>query len=102
MTVKASTSISLAAAEGHEKIVQLLLEANQLTGPVAEKWITTIKLKQAVAEGNEMFVRELLKRGADMCITNLLGGNLLHEASEQGHIAMVSLLLGLGVDIEAT
>ncbi|KAH0372123.1 purine and uridine phosphorylase, partial [Aureobasidium melanogenum] len=82
-----------ASREGHDTIVQLLLErganANAKNGAV---------LRIAAAGGHDMIVRLLLDWGTD---ANARHGAALRYASECGHDKVLQLLLDRGADVNA-
>jgi ankyrin repeat protein len=91
------TALQAAAAGGHEKIVQLLLEhganVNTVTG-----WYTTA-LKAAAATAHETIVQLLLEHGADVNTISGFFGTVLQAAAKGGHEKIVRILLERGADV---
>ncbi|KAH7176285.1 hypothetical protein EDB81DRAFT_897484 [Dactylonectria macrodidyma] len=91
--------LSYAAGEGHEAVVQLLLDRGADIEAADEMGSTP--LHWAAANGNEAVVRLLLDRGADIEAADEMDSTPLHRAAANGHEAVVRLLLDGGADTEA-
>jgi ankyrin repeat protein len=99
MDYRNPTPLSLAAAQGHEAIVKLLLE-NGAEIEAKDKYGQTA-LSQACRGGHEAVIKLLLKNEADIEAKDKYGQTPLSQTAEEGHEAIVKLLLEKGVDIEA-
>ncbi|RTE69552.1 hypothetical protein BHE90_016067 [Fusarium euwallaceae] len=93
------TPLWMAAANGHEAIVRLLLDRGAHTEAADGPGRTP--LSRAAANGHEAIVRLLLDRGAHTEAADIDGGTPLWHAAGNGHEAIVRLLLDRGADIEA-
>lgn len=92
------TSLIWAATNGHEAVVQLLLEKGaDFEAKAAYEWNA---LMWAAANGHEAVVRLLREKGATVK-TKGEDGTALSEAARAGHEAVVQLLLEKGADVEA-
>ncbi|KAJ0108232.1 hypothetical protein J7T55_000197 [Diaporthe amygdali] len=94
------TPLFVAAEQGHEDVVRLLLE----NGASADATVNddgNIPLKIASSRGHLSIVRMLIQHNA-----NVNGGdaysNALSEASRMGHDEIVRMLLDNGADVDAT
>lgn len=89
------TALDIAISQGHENIVQRLLDRGARTEPEPKlligphKWRSPIPTACKVGNGN--IVRMLLDHGADISWVN--SNNGLHRAAENGHHSVVKLLL---------
>jgi ankyrin repeat protein len=92
-------ALSYAAQEGHEAVVQLLVnrganvDANDKDGRTA--------LHEAASKGNEAMARLLLKYRADVNAKDKDGCTALHEAVSREYVPIVRLLLDYGADVNA-
>ncbi|KAJ4175643.1 hypothetical protein NW767_015719 [Fusarium falciforme] len=93
------TPLWIAAAQGHEAVVGLLLDRGAHI-EAANRWGST-SLSWAAEKGHEAVVRLLLDRGADIEAADKEGWTPLWWATEKGHEAVVRLLLDRAADIEA-
>ena len=94
------TPLSWAVEYGHEAVVKLLVERDDVEVNSENDDGDTL-LSQAAENGNETMVLLLLDRGAD---PNLQGRNrttALQAAAARGHETIVRLLLNEGADINA-
>jgi TonB family protein len=92
------TPLVAAAREGHESIVQLLLDAG--VGPDDRVDGGTTPLMAAAKQDDPGVVALLLKAGARPNSANKEGMTALHFAAERNHGAIVSLLLDHGADTQ--
>lgn len=91
---KFSFAMRVAAAAGHQKIVQMLLDVDRHVGDWQWPWKTA--LHEAAKYGHINVVRLLLDSGDDST-----RGEALYAASEEGQIEMVQLLLASEADANA-
>ncbi|MGN0821159.1 MAG: ankyrin repeat domain-containing protein [Akkermansia sp.] len=95
-----NTPLILAAYEGHEAVVRLLLEKG--ANIEAKNKLHNTPLILAAWEGHEAAVRLLLEKGANIEATqNETGNTPLIWAAAKGRESVVQLLLDEGADIEA-
>ena len=85
----------MAAQEGHETMVQLLLDRGAHMNHAMSSGSTPLFI--ASAYGHEAVVRLLLDRGADINQAGLFGGPL-HCAAYKGYPSVIELLLRHGTD----
>ncbi len=99
---KAEISVlHIAARDGNEQIVRLLLEAGAV--PSAKDPDTGVTpLHRAAERGHEGVVMQLLEAGANMEAKAFNGATPLHEAARGCHWDVVRGLLEFGADAEAT
>lgn len=89
-------ALALAAREGHQEVVQLLLEAKAHTETPAMNGETA--LHGAAETGHHEVVRQLLTAKAHIGATMNSEATALHVAAVNGHLAVVQLLLDFGGD----
>ncbi|KNG80357.1 hypothetical protein ANOM_011314 [Aspergillus nomiae NRRL 13137] len=96
-------SLTLAAKNGHEGVVKLLLQREIDSQPLLrfsdfsyDKSMTV--LSYAAQIGNEAAVQLLLERGADIEFASCNTPSALSIAASMGHEAVVKLLLDMGAD----
>ncbi|KAK7905423.1 hypothetical protein LTR67_000145 [Exophiala xenobiotica] len=96
------TALIWASDFGHEKVVQILLNAGADVNAQAQgvRYGNSNALSAASARGNEKVVQILVDRGADV---NALGyhGTALSAASAWGYEKIVQMLLDRGADVNA-
>lgn len=93
--VEARTGLSaldVAASQGHDEIVRLLLDAGATMG---------CALHSALCGGEVATAELLLERGADVRAVNVRGRTPLHYAVRASSSALVARLLAAGADVEA-
>lgn len=91
------TALLLAADGGHEKVVALLLQADEAVNKADENGETA--LHQAAGKGHEKLVELLLRTGADVDKASKNGWTALHGAAGGRHEKIVELLLQAGADV---
>ncbi|GLA05528.1 hypothetical protein AnigIFM60653_006020 [Aspergillus niger] len=92
------TPLSLAAENGQEDIVQMLLERGASIETKSSKYQTPLSL--AAANGHERIVQMLLKRGASIETKSSKYQTPLSLAAENGHEKIVQMLLERGASVE--
>ncbi|KAK3934350.1 hypothetical protein QBC46DRAFT_359079 [Diplogelasinospora grovesii] len=93
------TLLLWAAKNGHEAVVQQLLEKG--ADVEAKDNYSRTPLSYAAAAGHEAVVQRLLEKGADVKVKDKVGRTPLLWAAEGGHDAVVQRLLEKGADVEA-
>ncbi|EPE36656.1 Ankyrin repeat-containing protein [Glarea lozoyensis ATCC 20868] len=91
-------ALCLAAEEGHELTVQMLIDNGAKVN--AQDALGSTALDFAAPSGHEKTMRVLLQNGADVRSRDIYGNSILHLAVN--HKALVQLLLKYKVDIDAT
>lgn len=96
----ANQAVFLAAKQGHEAVLQVLLACGvDINGKDFDGWTP---LTQAAASGDEVMAKLLLEKGADIEATDTeYGWTPLSWALIKGKEAVLKLLLEKGADIEA-
>lgn len=98
-TYAGRTALHLAAQEGRESLVQLLLRRNvDLDARDVDK-MTPLFL--ATAGGHQSCVETLLKSGADARGVDMRELGVLHLAAREGHSSLFPLLIAKGGELEA-
>ncbi|CAH0044839.1 unnamed protein product [Clonostachys solani] len=90
-------SLPCAAANGHQTIVQFLLEKDANIEAYTSSGDTALCL--AAANGHGAVTKLLIAKGAHIETQNNIGNRALHLASQGGHETVVKLLLEHGADI---
>lgn len=95
-----TTPLLLAAQNGHERVVRLLLATKQVDPDFKDQIYQMTPLSWAAAKGYTAVVRLLLAtEGVDPDSKNRVGRTPLSHAAENGHVEVVKLLLARdGVD----
>jgi Ankyrin repeats (3 copies)/Ankyrin repeats (many copies)/Ankyrin repeat len=93
------TALSMAALQGHEVVVRLLVDRGADIHAKDHGGWTALHL--AAEGGHEAVVRLLVDGGADIHAKDHGGWTALHQAAWGGHEAVVRLLADGGVDIHA-
>lgn len=97
-TSSGNTALYIAALEGYEEIVQVLLENH--ANPHANVSYGETALHVASKQGHVAILRLLLATGADITLGNSVSGNTpLHEAVENGRLESVRFLIDKGAEI---
>jgi ankyrin repeat protein len=92
--------IRLAAFNGHEVILRMILDA-ELVDLEAQDQNGQTALMWAAEQGHEKVVPVLLDKGADVNAQNRFLDTALYMASEKGHGKVVQILLDKGADMNA-
>ncbi|OQE93683.1 hypothetical protein PENNAL_c0005G05905 [Penicillium nalgiovense] len=92
------TSLFLAAEQGHERAVQLLLEAN--TDLMTSDIKGQSALHASARGGSEQVARLLLMQGLSPHLSDRYGDTPLLEAARWGHFNLVKLFLDSGLDFD--
>jgi len=98
---KGSTALMIAALDGHESIVRLLIEAGgDVTDEIPDDngWTA---LMCAAYDGHESIVRLLIEGGSDVMGRDDNGWTVLMIAAQDGHESTVRLLIEAGSDVNA-
>ena len=90
------TALYAASRAGHTQILQMLLDQGSIDANYLPRY-----LRLACLGGHVSTVRILLERGADANARDPVYGNALEEASFAGHDEIVQLLLDCGADVNA-
>ena len=99
LNAASTTPLHIAAQQGHEAVVRLLLGRGASIDATDQEHRTA--LHTAAQQGHEAVARLLLGHGASIDATDHESRTPLHTAAQQGHEAMVRLLLDRGASIAA-
>ncbi|KAK7219748.1 hypothetical protein V2G26_007751 [Clonostachys chloroleuca] len=99
MDRRGRTALYFGSQEGHETIVQLLVEKGADINAQGGEYGNA--LQAASQEGHETIVQLLVEKGADINAQGGVYGNALQAASQGGHETIVQLLVEKGADINA-
>lgn len=91
------TMLSIAAEDGNNNIVKLLLDKGAGINALSKNGWTA--LKRAADSGHVETVKLLLDSRADITIKDVHRMTAFHNAAENGHIEVLKLLLTYGADI---
>ncbi|WYZ44174.1 hypothetical protein EsH8_VII_000610 [Colletotrichum jinshuiense] len=91
--------LQVACFEGHEKLVQMLLDKGADVNPAGGLYDNP--LQTASLRGHEKIVQMLLDKGADVNAQGGRYGNALQAALLRGHEKIVQILLNKGVNVNA-
>lgn len=89
--ITGKTPLMSASMNGHDKIVQLLINAGAIINLINDNGFTPINA--AAGEGHTETVRVLLEAGADINIPNIYGCTPLNSAASENHHSIVQLLI---------
>ena len=93
------TFLLIAAEEGHDQLIQLLLDRGADVNAQGGKYGNAL---QAVSyRGHDQVVQMLLDKGADVNAQGGYYGNALQAASKGGHNQVVQMLLDKGAEVNA-
>lgn len=93
------TPLILAAAQGHEEVVKILLQKNAPINARSKKY--GIPLHAAAARGHVEVVQLLLEKHARISVIDHIGNTALHHAARNGHNKVVMHLLQKGAKVNA-
>ena len=91
-------SLHIAAINGHEAVVRLLLADDRVDPDSKDKYGGETPLSRAARNGHEAVVKLLLEKGADLESKEKYDRTPLSRAAENGHEAVVKLLLEKGAE----
>jgi ankyrin repeat protein/CHAT domain-containing protein len=95
-------ALEAAAKNGHEKMVQQLLQDGCPAGDRGTHcWSMTARLYQALQENDEILTIELAQRGASIHLRDESELTLLHQAVIHQKHQLTSFLLSEGLDVDA-
>jgi len=92
-----TTALFIACANGHEAVVQFLLESGAAIHVLGRKDQTPLHL--AAKNGHQSIARLLIDRGASVNAVTKFNRTPLHYASQKGHESVARLLLERGASI---
>ncbi|KIX00054.1 uncharacterized protein Z518_10981 [Rhinocladiella mackenziei CBS 650.93] len=98
-----NTPLSLAAANGHEDVVRLLLEQDSLDSGTKNRhdWLRLSQCYNAIKSRDVERFRDLSCQILPPAFVDRAGQTLLHLAADTGIEEMVSILISLGADVNA-
>ena len=99
----ANTALQVAAENGHEAIVQMLIEKGVDVNAAVVRNSGKTAVQAAAGHGHEAIMKLLINAGAaiDAEAARDSGRTALQAAAENGHEAIVKLLIDKGVDVNA-
>ncbi|KAJ8680121.1 hypothetical protein QAD02_015908 [Eretmocerus hayati] len=104
----AQQAVVAAAAQGHEPVVEYLLDMSEVIIDRADSLVGETALTAAASHGSTATVSALLARGADPAALNVKGFSALMLAAKEGHAGTAerllqgSLSMSTEADLEAT
>ena len=100
LTEVSQQAAAVSASCGHQDILEFLLDMAEVQVDRVDSLMVETALCAAVRAGHKSCCQVLLRRGAGVEATNLLGVSPLMVASREGHYALCDLLMGAGASVE--